>query len=56
MVRVLLSLPVPLTAMVPLALFRFLVRPQLLTCLVPLPIGRDISPSHRLRQPPANVP
>jgi hypothetical protein len=35
-------IPFPLTALP--APSRFLRRPQLLTCLEPLPMGRDISP------------
>lgn len=46
MQHLLISLPAPLAAAIAIAPSRFLMRPQLLTRPVPLPIGRDISPSH----------
>lgn len=46
MKRTLIPLPAPLISAALLEPSRFLTRPQLLTCLVPLPVGRDISPGH----------
>jgi hypothetical protein len=56
MKRTLIPLPAPLISAALLEPSRFLTRPQLLTCLVPLPLG-GTSPQAIIRRiPPDNVP